>query len=92
MFTANKYFATRIVSGVFLVFFFLLNKSMCFALFSFILNTVKPENSSVTSCLKILIRLARTNTDIAGKIVANTDLMHCVFKYFLPDLSRIGKY
>ncbi|CAD7002728.1 unnamed protein product [Ceratitis capitata] len=55
----------------------------------FILNTVKPENSSVTSCLKILIRLARTNTDIAGKIVANTDLMHCVFKYFLPDLSHI---
>ncbi|XP_036338126.1 RNA polymerase II-associated protein 1 [Rhagoletis pomonella] len=54
----------------------------------FILHVVKPENSTVSSCLKILIRLARTNTEIAGKIVSNQDLMHCLFQNFLPDFRR----
>ncbi|XP_053953589.1 RNA polymerase II-associated protein 1 isoform X1 [Anastrepha ludens] len=55
----------------------------------FILHAVKPENSTVSSCLQILIRLARTSKDIAGKIVSNQDLMHSLFEYFLPDLGRL---
>lgn len=54
----------------------------------FILSAVKPENSTVTSCLKLLIRLARPNKEIAGKIVANNELMQCLFENFLPDLAR----
>ncbi|XP_050335533.1 RNA polymerase II-associated protein 1 [Bactrocera neohumeralis] len=55
----------------------------------FILSAVKPENSTVTSCLKLLIRLARTNKEIAGKIVANNELMQCLFPHFLPDLAHL---
>ncbi|XP_018801477.1 PREDICTED: RNA polymerase II-associated protein 1 [Bactrocera latifrons] len=54
----------------------------------FILSAVKPENSTVTSCLKLLIRLARTNKEIAGKIVANNELIQCLFAHFLPDLTH----
>uniref|UniRef100_A0A0A1WPQ3 RNA polymerase II-associated protein 1 n=1 Tax=Zeugodacus cucurbitae TaxID=28588 RepID=A0A0A1WPQ3_ZEUCU len=53
----------------------------------FVLSAVKPENSTVTSCVKLLIRLARTNKEIAGKIVANNQLMQCIFEHFLPDLT-----
>ncbi|XP_067646737.1 RNA polymerase II-associated protein 1 [Eurosta solidaginis] len=52
----------------------------------FILNDIQPENSTVSSCLKILIRIARTSTEFAGKIVSNNTLIHCLFEYFLPDL------
>lgn len=44
--------------------------------------TVKPENKTIVNCLKILIRMARTNKTIAGKIFEN-DLMQNIFTNLL---------
>ncbi|KAM7358732.1 RNA polymerase II-associated protein 1 [Cochliomyia hominivorax] len=55
----------------------------------FILNTVKPDNSTVSSCLKMLIRLARSGKDVAMQIINNDDLMNCLFENFLPGLEKV---
>ncbi|XP_011296625.2 RNA polymerase II-associated protein 1 [Musca domestica] len=55
----------------------------------FILNVVKPENGTVSSCLKLLIRLARSGKEVALQIVNNDDLMHCLFENFLPGLEKV---
>ncbi|XP_061386272.1 RNA polymerase II-associated protein 1 [Musca vetustissima] len=55
----------------------------------FILNVVKPENGTVSSCLKLLIRLARSGKEVALQIVNNDDLMHCLFDNFLPGLEKV---
>lgn len=56
---------------------------------SYILGTVKPEGLTVHHCLKILIRIARTNVDYSKKIIENEQLMETLFKYFLPNLSSV---
>ncbi|XP_013115843.2 RNA polymerase II-associated protein 1 isoform X1 [Stomoxys calcitrans] len=55
----------------------------------FILNTVRPDNSTVSSCLKLLIRLARSGKEVAMQIVNNDELMKCLFENFLPGLEKI---
>ncbi|XP_023294123.2 RNA polymerase II-associated protein 1 [Lucilia cuprina] len=55
----------------------------------FILNCVKPDNSTVSSCLKILIRLARSGKEVALQIVNNDGLIHCLFENFLPGLEKV---
>ncbi|XP_075159496.1 RNA polymerase II-associated protein 1 [Haematobia irritans] len=55
----------------------------------FILNTVRPDNSTVSSCLKILIRLARSGKDAAMQIITNDELMKCLFENFLPGLEKV---
>ncbi|XP_073843572.1 RNA polymerase II-associated protein 1 [Musca autumnalis] len=55
----------------------------------FILNVVRPDNATVSSCLKLLIRLARSGKEVALQIVNNDDLMHCLFENFLPGLEKV---
>ena len=60
--------------------------------FSFILNTARPDNSTVSSCLKILIRLARSGKEVALQIINNEELIQCLIEYFLPRLEKVGKF
>lgn len=55
----------------------------------YILGTVKPESLTVHHCLKILIRIARTNFEYAKQILENDLLMETLLKYFLPGLTSI---
>ncbi|XP_037939510.1 uncharacterized protein LOC119672520 [Teleopsis dalmanni] len=55
----------------------------------FILQKQRPENSAVISCLKLLIRLARTDNEIAIRIVNNDNLLRCLFDNFLPSLENV---
>ncbi|XP_065360117.1 RNA polymerase II-associated protein 1 [Calliphora vicina] len=55
----------------------------------FILNCVKPDNSTVSSCLKILIRLARNGKEVALQIINNDGLINCLFENFLPRLEKV---
>ncbi|XP_055910771.1 RNA polymerase II-associated protein 1 [Eupeodes corollae] len=55
----------------------------------FILSSVKPDNSTVVSCLKILIRIARTNKNSAMHIFNSEDLITCMFTNFLPGLQSV---
>uniref|UniRef100_A0A1A9ZVS9 RNA polymerase II-associated protein 1 N-terminal domain-containing protein n=1 Tax=Glossina pallidipes TaxID=7398 RepID=A0A1A9ZVS9_GLOPL len=55
----------------------------------YILNTIKPHNSCVISCFKMLIRLARSGEDIAMKIANDVELMKCLFQNFLPKLEVV---
>ena len=58
---------------------------------SHILGTIKPENTTVFSCLKILIRIARTSKVCAVEIASNPDLLKTLIDNFLPGLEMIGK-
>lgn len=60
--------------------------------FSFILNAVRPDNSTVSSCLKILIRLARSGKEVALQIINDDELIQCLIEYFLPRLEKVGKF
>lgn len=44
------------------------------------------DNTTNLSCIKILIRLARTNSEIAERIMSHTSLMECLMGQF----ERIG--
>ncbi|KAL9929060.1 RNA polymerase II-associated protein 1 [Glossina fuscipes fuscipes] len=55
----------------------------------YILTTVKPDNSCVISCFKMLIRLARSGEEIAMKIANDVDLMKYLFQNFLPKLEVV---
>ncbi|XP_020798262.1 RNA polymerase II-associated protein 1 [Drosophila serrata] len=50
----------------------------------FILDSVKPENSTVESCLKLLIRIARTNIKVARQLADESYLLEVLFTNFLP--------
>ncbi|XP_062136681.1 RNA polymerase II-associated protein 1 [Drosophila sulfurigaster albostrigata] len=53
----------------------------------FILRSVKPENSTVESCLKVLIRIARTNVQTAKQVVEEHDLINVILTNFLPQIT-----
>lgn len=40
------------------------------------------DNTTNLSCIKILIRLARTNSEIAERIISQTSLMRCLMGQF----------
>lgn len=40
------------------------------------------DNTTNLSCIKILIRLARTNAEIAERIVSHSSLMRCLMRQF----------
>ncbi|KAH8386079.1 hypothetical protein KR200_000896 [Drosophila serrata] len=50
----------------------------------FILDSVKPDNSTVESCLKLLIRIARTNIKVARQLADESYLLEVLFTNFLP--------
>ncbi|XP_030572712.1 RNA polymerase II-associated protein 1 isoform X1 [Drosophila novamexicana] len=55
---------------------------------SFILSSVRPENSTVESCLKLLIRIARTNLEVARQLVQEKQLMNVILLNFMPKITQ----
>lgn len=51
---------------------------------------MRTDNSTVISCLKILIRLARTDKETAEKIFRNSELLHNCVREFLPNAEKIS--
>nr|ACV53878.1 GH25610p [Drosophila melanogaster] len=58
----------------------------------FILVSVKPDNSTVESCLKLLIRIARTSTKVARQLANESHLIDTLFKHFLPSSSGSNQF
>uniref|UniRef100_A0A336LKS0 CSON010847 protein n=1 Tax=Culicoides sonorensis TaxID=179676 RepID=A0A336LKS0_CULSO len=57
----------------------------------YILITVKPEQTTVSACVKILIRIARTNREMAMKIVMLDTLIKCLIQNYLPRMENAAK-
>lgn len=49
----------------------------------YVLFSMRPEGTTAVSCVKLLIRLARTNGAIAGKIASNEQLMGGLVRVYL---------
>ncbi|KAL7732458.1 hypothetical protein ACLKA6_004420 [Drosophila palustris] len=54
----------------------------------FILRSVRPDNSTVESCLKLLIRIARTNVDTARQLVQESQILNVILTNFMPKISQ----
>lgn len=57
--------------------------------FSYVLFTVKPDNSTVLSCFKLLIRLARNDKAVAETILRH-QIMEDILITFLPPIDGIS--
>lgn len=57
---------------------------------AYIISSMKLENSTKLSCIKLLIRLARTNQTIADKILSHHELMKSLLHQFdhKPECSK----
>ena len=55
---------------------------------SYILTVGEASESTISSCIKILIRLARTNQDFALKILNRNGLIEQLIKKFLPEIGQ----
>ncbi|KAH8397424.1 hypothetical protein KR222_003676 [Zaprionus bogoriensis] len=53
----------------------------------FILDSVRPENSTVESCLKLLIRMARTNVATARQMLQQDQLLKVLATSFMPSIT-----
>lgn len=60
--------------------------------FRFILNSVRPDNSTVESCLKVLIRIARTSLKVARQLANESDLLEILFRNFMPSGDGNGQF
>ncbi|XP_055640241.1 RNA polymerase II-associated protein 1 [Toxorhynchites rutilus septentrionalis] len=58
----------------------------------YILFTMRPEGSTAISCMKLLIRLARTNKSLAVKIASNEELMEGLVKSYLSGSDGPSQY
>lgn len=54
---------------------------------SYILTVTKPNDIAVSSCAKILVRLARTSRDFALKILNKKNLIEQIIANFLPKIE-----
>lgn len=54
---------------------------------SYILTITQPDDATVQSCVKLLIRLARSSKDYALKILNKNNLMEQMITYFLPPIE-----
>lgn len=57
--------------------------------YSYVLFTVKPDNSTVLSCFKLLIRLARNDKTVAETILEHP-IMKDILATFLPPIDGIS--
>ncbi|XP_017840254.2 RNA polymerase II-associated protein 1 [Drosophila busckii] len=60
---------------------------------SFIVGSLRPENSTMESCFKLLIRIARTNLSAARQLVNETHLMDLIFSFYFnknPISASVG--
>ncbi|EDV96103.1 GH16071 [Drosophila grimshawi] len=55
---------------------------------NFILSSVRPENSTVESCLKLLIRIARTNVNVAKQLSQERELMNVILTNFMCKIPQ----
>ncbi|KAH8274952.1 hypothetical protein KR018_002554 [Drosophila ironensis] len=53
----------------------------------FILSSVRPDNSTVESCLKVLIRIARSSLKVARQLASESHLLEVLLTSFLPASS-----
>jgi len=60
--------------------------------FRFILDSVKPDNSTVESCLKLLIRIARTSIKVARQLANDSYLIEVLFVNFLPSSNGSNQF
>ncbi|XP_017128354.1 RNA polymerase II-associated protein 1 isoform X1 [Drosophila elegans] len=58
----------------------------------FILVSVKPDNSTVESCLKLLIRIARTSLKVARQLANESHLIDILFTHFLPSSNGNSQF
>ncbi|XP_017043224.1 RNA polymerase II-associated protein 1 [Drosophila ficusphila] len=58
----------------------------------FILDSVKPDNSTVESCLKLLIRIARTSIKVARQLTNESHLIEILFTHFLPSSNGNNQF
>jgi len=56
------------------------------------LDSVKPDNSTVESCLKLLIRIARTSTKVARQLANDSYLIEVLFVNFLPSSNGSNQF
>ncbi|EDW40323.1 GL24961 [Drosophila persimilis] len=54
---------------------------------TFILSSMRPDNSTVDSCLKLLIRIARTSIKVARQLANESHLLDVILTHFLPSGS-----
>lgn len=54
---------------------------------SYILTVTKPNDVTIQSCVKILIRLARTSRDFALRILNKNNLVEQLISEFLPSIE-----
>ncbi|XP_017071605.1 RNA polymerase II-associated protein 1 [Drosophila eugracilis] len=54
----------------------------------YIFESVKPDNSTVESCMKLLIRIARTSVKVARQLANESQLFDVLFSHFLPSSSN----
>lgn len=55
---------------------------------SYILTVGEPSETTISSCIKILIRLARTNKNYALKVLNREGLAEQLIKKFLPGIEQ----
>jgi len=53
---------------------------------------VKPDNSTVESCLKLLIRIARTSIKVARQLANDSYLIEVLFVNFLPSSNGSNQF
>nr|XP_016934886.1 RNA polymerase II-associated protein 1 [Drosophila suzukii] len=58
----------------------------------FILDSVKPDNSTVESSLKLLIRIARTSIKVARQLANDSYLIEVLFVNFLPSSNGSNQF
>lgn len=59
-----------------------LNKKLNFFILSYILTTLDLDNTTNLSCVKILIRLARTSREVAERILSYPNLINGLVNQF----------
>lgn len=55
----------------------------------YILHVIRPDNSTVISCIKILIQIARSSQKNAKKIIGQPRLLDCLIENFLTELEVV---
>lgn len=58
---------------------------------SYILSTVRPDNSTVINCLKLLIRVARAEEQSIETILSQPDLLERLCTEFLPIMTEMNE-
>lgn len=61
-----------------------------YSLCSYILEELRPGNTTPISCFKLLIAIAHTNDKIASTLIDEQRLFRSLIELFLPMVMNIG--